>query len=477
MKTEANGGSTSRPHPSIEVMSRASVTSPGRSLPAAEQLMGELVGGAPGRALRVELAQSHPRRSPEEVDDAVQTACERFVGLVTEASSPGQIYNWVRTVARNLLADQDAYGYGTREIPVDPVEGILEQAPARGPDPVEEIIAREEGQEMEALARELVDSLSGREREILALRFAGYRRAEIGERLGLSARAVERALLKIMAELRADFAERLGGGCIVGEPLVQRLVYGLATSAEAAQARLHLKGCHRCDSLYERLVEWREKAAAILPAPAIEAASPGTFERVGQRVADAVGSAKQQILGAGAQAKQQASATFYRSVDPMPLAGIRPGAVAAVVASCIAIGGGAAAYCANQGVDPIGAATGLIAGSEEDKTEPPPSNQPEAQEASPTPTYEPSPTPTYEAEEQTTEAPQTESSAPAEKSEPEPTTSEPATQSEGEFEPIEETAPEPEPEVPATEASPEPTASAKQPAPVQSSSGAGEFEP
>jgi RNA polymerase sigma factor (sigma-70 family) len=437
----------------------------------------EFVGGVPGRALRVELAQRHPRRSPEEVDDAVQDACERLVESDGEFPSPAHVYKWIRITAHRLLNEQDERR--TREIAVDPVEGVLEQLASRDPDPAEAVLAREETDEMEALVREVNDSLTERRREILALYVAGYKRPEIAERVGLTIRAVERELFKIMDEARVILADRLGGGCIVGEPLVLRLVYGLASSAEAAQAQLHLKGCHRCDALHERLVEWREKAAAVLQAPAIEAASPGTFERFGQRVADAVGSAKQQILGAGFQAKQQASAGYYRAVDPTPLAGARPSAVAAVIASCLTIGGGAAAYCANQGVDPIGAATGLIVGSEEGNAEPPPSNQPEAQEPSPTPAYEPSPTPSYEPAEQTTEAPQPESSQPAEKSEPEPepepTNSEPTAQVEGEFEPIEEAPPEPAPEAAATEASPAPTEAAK-PAPVPANS-PGEFEP
>lgn len=477
MKTSARGGSTFGPSCSVGVMGSypASPSMP-RLEAGAEALLREFVGGERGQQLRTQLADRHRQRSREEIDDAVQTACERFVESATEISTAAEVYAWIRTTAHRVLLRRDERS--ARELLVDPTEGDLAETPSADPDPAEQIIARQDEGELEALVGEVADSLSDRRREILALHLAGLKRAEIGERLGLSVRAVERELLKIMDEARTVLARRAGGGCETGESLILRFVYGLASSAEVAQARMHLDRCHRCDGFYERLTEWREKAAVILPAPAIEGASPGTFERIGQRVADAVGSAKQQILGTGAQVKQQTASSYYRAVDPIPLAGVRPGAVAAVVASCITISGGAAAYCANQGVDPIGAATGLIAGSEEPTPEPPTSNQPEAQETSPTPAYEPSPTPSYEPEEQTTEAPQTESSTPVQKSEPEPepTASEPTAQVEGEFEPIEEPAPEPEPEVPAPEAS-QPTESAKQPAPVQSSSGAGEFEP
>lgn len=216
-----------------------------RALGDPERLLREFVGGAPGRALRVELAQGHPRRSAEEVEDAVQDACERLVGSAAEFPSPGHVYNWVRVTAHRLLNERDERG--AREIAVDPLEGVLEQVAASGPDPAEAVLARERGEEMEALVREVTDSLSERRREILALQLAGCRRAEIGERLGLSVRAVERQLLKIMDEARTVLARHDGGGCWEGEPLVLRFVYGLASSAEAAQARLHLKSCHRCE--------------------------------------------------------------------------------------------------------------------------------------------------------------------------------------------------------------------------------------
>jgi len=57
-------------------------------------------------------------------------------------------------------------------------------------------------------------------------------------------------------------------------------------------------------------------------------------------------------------------------VDPTPITGARPGTAVAVIASCVAIGGGAAA-CVEQGIDPLGAAKGLIASAPE-KTVPPP---------------------------------------------------------------------------------------------------------
>lgn len=120
------------------------------------------------------------------------------------------------------------------------------------------------------------------------------------------------------------------------------------------------------------------------------------LERVAQRSAEGV-----------ASLKQHATTAYYRAVDPTPLAGARPGTVAAVLASCIAIGGGAAQYCLKEGVNPIGAATGLIASTDEPQvlppTEPPPAPvytpaEPAESEAPPAP-----PEPTQPAGEETPE--------------------------------------------------------------------------
>ena len=82
---------------------------------------------------------------------------------------------------------------------------------------------------------------------------AGLKRPEIASRLRLTERAVKRDLLEVMEEARAAIARKVGGGCLRGEPLVLRFAYGLATSAESEQARLHMKRCHRCEMSWERL--------------------------------------------------------------------------------------------------------------------------------------------------------------------------------------------------------------------------------
>jgi hypothetical protein len=204
---------------------------------------------------------------------------------------------------------------------------------------------------------------------------------EIGRIARPANRAVKRDLLAIMDKARSAIARKAGGGCERGEPLVLRFAYGLATKAESEQTRQHMARCRRCEVLWERLDAWGEKAGSLLPVPAAEGESAGLLERLAHRTAEGLSSVKQQVLGSAAQAKQQAAATYYRAVDPTPLAAVRPGTLAAVVAGCITIGGAATTYCTQQGFDPIGAARGLIAGTEESKPAPAPSPPPEAEPA------------------------------------------------------------------------------------------------
>jgi DNA-directed RNA polymerase specialized sigma24 family protein len=409
-----------------------------------------------GRALRAQLADRFPDRSGDEVEEAVQSACQSFLDEAPGITDPGRAYAWLRTVSyRAMLHQLQAQ---RRVAPADPTDAVIGAAEAEGPGPAEELIALEEDSELGLLVEEVASSLTDERRRVFALWAVGRKRPEIAAELGMSERAVKKALEKIMREARGVLAQKAGGGCEEGEPLVLRLACGLAEAGEAAQARIHLHQCGRCSAFSEQLEGWREKAAVVLPPVAAEAANPGLVERTVGRVGDAIGSARRHLLDGGAQVKQQATmAGVSRSTDPTPLIGARPGAVVAVVAGCLAIGGGAATYCAQQGVDPLGAAQDLIGGSQEEPARQEPS--PPAAEEPVTPAETPAVTgPTYETVQEAPATEATPTEEPKAKSEPEPATTESrATES---AEPVEEeeTAPPPEqsfepasPDYPATE--------------------------
>jgi RNA polymerase sigma factor (sigma-70 family) len=376
----------------------------------AAALLKSYVSGERGRALRVQLATRFPECSGEEIEDAVQGACQCFLDEAEEISDPGKAYAWLRTAAHRILGHDAKRQH--REVPMDPgVGGGLESVAIDETGPIEELIALEDDADLDALVRVVTTSLSERRRDVLALYGAGLGRTEIAERLGLPERTVKRDIREIVDRARSVVTRLAGGGCQRGEPLVVRLVCGISTPDESAQAREHLARCGRCEVFCERLSAWREKAGAMLPAPVAEGVSPGVLGRLAHKTADGFSSLKQHVLDGGAQIKQHAATTYYRAVDPTPLAAARPGTVGAVIASCVAIGGGAT-YCAHQGiVDSIGAAAaGLIASESEDEPKPataPPDAEsigpeyapaePPAEEApAPEPTPEPAPSESHQ---------------------------------------------------------------------------------
>ncbi|MBN9621814.1 MAG: sigma-70 family RNA polymerase sigma factor, partial [Actinobacteria bacterium] len=210
-----------------------------------------------GRALRAQLADRFPDRSSDEVEEAVQSACQSFLDDAPGITDPGRAYAWLRTVAyRAMLHQVDAQ---RRVMPADPTEVLFGTAAAADPGPVEELIAFEEDSELGLLVEEVASSLDGRRRQVFALWAAGRRRPEIAAELGMSERAVKKARERIMRDAREVRARRAGGGCEEGEPLVMRLVCGLAGAGEAARARARLHECGRCMAFSEQLDGWREK--------------------------------------------------------------------------------------------------------------------------------------------------------------------------------------------------------------------------
>jgi RNA polymerase sigma factor (sigma-70 family) len=379
----------------------------------------DLVRGERARALEAQLASWHPECSAAEIEDAIQTACRRFLEHAEGISAPGQVYSWIRTTAHRELNRETARH--ARELMVEPSAVCLEEAVSEDADPAEEMISNEDDVELATLVEEVNTSLPDRRREVLALYGAGYKRPEIAERLGLREWVVKRDLVEIMDAARAAVARLAGGGCQHGEPLVLRSACGLATSAEESQVREHLAHCRRCEVFCERLIAWREKAGAMLPVPAAEEASPGLVERALHKSSDALSSLKQHIVDGGVQAKQQAAASSYRTVDPTPFTAARPGTVASILTGCVLAVGGGATYCVEQGVDPLGAAKGLIASTPE--TKPEETTPPESEV--PAPVYTPEPPAAEEPDPTPEPAPPPASSAPEPKPDlkpaPEPT--------------------------------------------------------
>lgn len=446
-------------HPSIRIRQRGDD----------DDLFQSLVRGERREALRAQLAARYPDFSADTIDDAIQFACRCFLDEAEGITAPGQVYTWIRTAAqRNLSREAERHH---REVVVDPVENGFERLAAEESGPVEELIGLEDDADLAVLVEKVSSSLTDDQRDVFALYGAGYRRPQIAERLGMPERDVKEQLRLIMDKSRAVLAGLAGGGCRRGEPMVMRFICGISTPDESTKAREHISRCGRCELFSERLIAWREKAGAMLPGPVAEGANPGAVRQIADSAAEKLSGLKQHVLEGGAQVKQHATSAYYRAVDPTPLAAARPGTAAAVIASCIAIGGGAATYCVEKGVDPLGAAKGLVAATPEGQPESTTPPEPE----STGPTYAPAESPVVEEPAPPSEpAPQpTPESQP--KPQPEP---EPKPRPEDSFEPVspsyQSSETESESSYEATEEAPAP---APEPTPAPASTGSQEFQP
>lgn len=165
---------------------------------------------------------------------------------------------------------------------------------------------------------------------------------------------------------RMDWDSGRLSGDILGD--VSRARSRGSPAARRNAQKMHLATGPRCGALYERLDIWREKVAVLLPVPAVAGAPSNAIERAADGtdvLTQPVGPASdghhgfRKALGdAVGHVRDHVTAIDTRTVDPTPLAGARPGAAAAAIAGCIAIGSGAS-YCVDQGMGPIARFAGV----------------------------------------------------------------------------------------------------------------------
>lgn len=395
-------GASFRASVSLGVVAVLSRHPPGRERTRA--LIEDLAGGELGAKLRSQMIAWHPGATREDVEEAFQEACVH-AARACQGQTEGEVFTWLRTTTRHELGRMRRRAGRRARLEVLADVSTLDVQPGAGAAaPEQELIDREDLADVECVTSAVLARLSDAQCAVAVLHADGRRRPEIAEQLGMTPRSVKRALERILSVGRDELVRLAGHGCDSGEALVARFAFGLATGREVRQAQLHLAGCSRCGELYEHLGVWRGKVAALLPVPAVTQTHPrlpgralgGALDALCgllRHVGDGVSAAREHVAAAAAHLKQQATAIYVRAVDPTPLAGVRPGATAAAVAGCLAVGGGTS-YCVQQSVDPIAGLTDLVASAHHAKRSKAPTKVRAAQEpapAVPTPTPPPAP--------------------------------------------------------------------------------------
>jgi RNA polymerase sigma factor (sigma-70 family) len=219
----------------------------------------------------------------------------------------------------------------------EPLGDTALAAPDAGRSPEERAAARLD----RARLHEIVGELPRRRQAIVKLRFFFERTPEeIQGYLGITERAYRRELERAMRQIAQQYElVRSGTYCDTRRSMILALIAGLSGPNRARDARAHLRSCPGCAHWAAALREQVRDVAAVLPLPPA-ALDAGPLERL----AGALDALRDALVGA----KQHALAATAR-VDPGYATAARPGAVAAAVAGCVAIGGGAT-YCVVQGV-------------------------------------------------------------------------------------------------------------------------------
>ena len=345
-------------------------------------LLEEIAGGRRAAQLRAQVAAAKRGATREQVEEAFQEACLK-AARSCRGQTMGEVYKWLLRTTDSTVDDmRDRL---KREVLVDHSAREFQTVDSSLAPPEEALIDGEERAELDALTRAIFERLDARERNVAVLHSHGLRRKEIARHLGVTPRIVKRDVEGILTTGREQLAKAAGCGCADGHHLICRYAFGLAAGGEARRAQGHLASCGRCATMYERLDLWRERVAALLPVPPATVDGGVLVERVVHAGGDALtnsppagggGGLRGYIAHAAGHVRDHATALLVRAGDPTPLAGARPGAVAAAVAGCLAVGGGAT-YCVQQSTDPISALTRIGDPAQREK----PKNKPRVKRA------------------------------------------------------------------------------------------------
>src|SRR5215216_1799180 len=314
--------------------------------------------------------------------DAYQRALEIYVRRL-DSLDPATEISWLKVVVKH-----EALAVRRQRAESVPVEDAdLDGHAADAQRPVDDLLA---GRERVERSAEALRRLKPDEAKALMLKAQGHSYHEIGEALGWTYTKVNRCITEGRARFLKVYAEiEAGEECARFAPTLAALVGGTASADALLELRPHIRNCSACRATVRELHATQlGRLAALWPVPALVAplrwvsgrfrngdvqeefaGVADVYERIelpGQTRSRLVDWSLQRGSEAVTSLKQHAVSAYSRAVDPTPLAGVRPGAAAAAVAGCLALGGGTT-YCVTKDVDPIGGLANVVAPAPERK--------------------------------------------------------------------------------------------------------------
>jgi len=320
-------------------------------------------------------------RFPRFTDDERRDFYHEAWALALEKQRAGEQFDSLRNYLLVAAGGRalDRIKVQRRFEPLDPTSAILDRAGGAENPSEEMVLLRDDAR----IARELIDSLEERQKAVFKLRWdVQMPPVEVRQVLGLSVKQYER----LAEEGAAVIAQRVtelhdGTWSRRQRSLLAACLAGIATGEQRAEAQRRLATDPHVRALFADVDRVVGKATALMPLPAIGGERAGGFARA----ADTLTALKGQLADALATGKQHAGGLAARA-DPTPLAAGRPGAAGAVIASCLAVGGGGA-YCATEGLpDAIRSPLGIELAEKKPDT-----NKKPAPEPKPTPAATPAP--------------------------------------------------------------------------------------
>jgi RNA polymerase sigma factor (sigma-70 family) len=308
---------------------------------------GETPAGEYARHRRAVLGMLAKRFPRLDEDDRLAIYHEAWARVLVKRQRGEEI----RSLRAFLLATAGAEAMNavTRRKPPSPVgpdDPLIGALADEGASVEEQVVTRDQAR----IARELLDSLDERQRDVLKLRWdLQLSGAEVRAALGLSERQYQR-LTEEGAAAIAERVEQLQNGswsrrqrsllaaCLVRVTDDGDRRVGIASDRQRKEAQRLLESDPHVAALFAEVRATLRRGAALLPLPALLTDGDAL---AASRLTELALQARAQLTDLAQTAKQHATSLYLRAADPTLLTTPRPGTAVAAVAASLALTGGA----------------------------------------------------------------------------------------------------------------------------------------